>query len=76
MSPCPHGYWGTDRSSDVAVLKVTPSPANAPALALGSTSPLVVGDSLAVIGNPFGYNRSLSTGVVSALDRTIQASNG
>jgi putative serine protease PepD len=36
----------------------------------------VVGDTLAVIGNPFGYNRSLSTGVVSALDRTIQAPNG
>jgi putative serine protease PepD len=67
---------GHDRSSDVAVLKVDPSPANAPALTLGSTSSLVVGDSLAIIGNPFGYNRSLSTGVVSALDRTIQAPNG
>jgi putative serine protease PepD len=67
---------GQDRSTDVAVLEVKPSPANLPALPLGSTSPLVVGDTLAVIGNPFGYNRSLSTGVVSALDRTIQAPNG
>ena len=72
----PAQVLGTDRSSDVAVLKVTPSPASAPALTLGSTSSLVVGDSLAVIGNPFGFNRSLSTGVVSALDRTIQAPNG
>jgi putative serine protease PepD len=67
---------GQDRSTDVAVLKVKPSPANLPPLPLGSTSSLVVGDTLAVIGNPFGYNRSLSTGVVSALDRTIQAPNG
>ena len=72
----PAHILGTDRSSDVAVLHVDPSPANAPALTLGSTSQLVVGDSLAVIGNPFGFNRSLSTGVVSALDRTIQAPNG
>ena len=67
---------GQDRSTDVAVLKVKPSPANLPPLPLGSTSSLVVGDTLAVIGNPFGYNRSLSTGVVSALDHTIQAPNG
>lgn len=67
---------GHDRSNDVAVLKVDPSPASAPALTLGSTSMLVVGDSLAIIGNPFGFNRSLSTGLVSALDRTIQAPNG
>lgn len=72
----PARVLGHDRSDDVAVLKVNPSPANAPALALGSTGQLVVGDSLAIIGNPFGYNRSLSTGVVSALDRTIQAPNG
>lgn len=67
---------GQDESTDVAVLKVNPSPANVPALTLGSTSSLVVGDTLAVVGNPFGYNRSLSTGVVSALDRTIEAPNG
>jgi putative serine protease PepD len=72
----PARVLGTDRSDDVAVIAVSPSPANAPALTLGSTSSLVVGDSLAVIGNPFGYNRSLSTGVVSALDRTIEAPNG
>jgi putative serine protease PepD len=35
-----------------------------------------VGDGVAVIGDPFGYDRSLSTGVVSGLDRTIQAPNG
>ena len=72
----PADVLGQDGSTDVAVLKVNPSAGRLPALALGTTTPLMVGDTLAVIGNPFGYNRSLSTGVVSALDRTIQAPNG
>jgi putative serine protease PepD len=67
---------GTDTSNDVSVLHVNPSGLTLHPLALGSNASLVVGDPLAVIGNPFGYNRSLSTGVVSALDRTIQAPNG
>ena len=45
-------------------------------LALGSSKALSVGDALAVIGDPFQYSRSLSTGVVSGLDRTIGATNG
>jgi putative serine protease PepD len=72
----PAQVLGQDASTDVAVLKVTPSPSNAPALALGSTSSLTVGDTLAVVGNPFGFNHSMSTGVVSAIDRTIQSPNG
>ncbi len=67
---------GTDTSDDVAVLHVKPVGLTLHPLALGSTASLAVGNSLAVIGNPFGYNRSLSTGVVSGLDRTIQAPNG
>jgi putative serine protease PepD len=67
---------GTDTSNDASVLHVTPSGLTLHPLALGSTSSLVVGDPLAVVGDPFGYNRSLSTGVVSALDRTIQAPDG
>jgi putative serine protease PepD len=67
---------GTDTSNDVSVLRVSPSGLTLHPLALGATGSLAVGDPLAVIGNPFGYNRSLSTGVVSALDRTIQAPNG
>jgi len=67
---------GTDTSNDVSVLHVNPAGLTLRPLPLGSIHSLVVGDPLAVIGNPFGYNRSLSTGVVSALDRTIQAPNG
>jgi putative serine protease PepD len=67
---------GTDASNDASVLHVNPAGLTLHPLALGSTASLVVGDPLAVIGNPFGYNRSLSTGVVSGRDRTIQAPNG
>jgi putative serine protease PepD len=67
---------GADTSTDVAVLKINPSGLTLHPLPLGSSQSLSVGDPLAVIGSPFGYNRSLSTGVVSALDRTIQAPSG
>ncbi|HUA48771.1 MAG TPA: trypsin-like peptidase domain-containing protein [Solirubrobacteraceae bacterium] len=67
---------GEDEAADVAVLHVDPTGIALHPLALGSLSGLAVGDSLAVIGDPLGFDRSLSTGVVSALDRTIQAPNG
>jgi S1-C subfamily serine protease len=67
---------GVDRSTDVAVLKIDPSGLALRPLALGSSQLLSVGNPIAIIGDPFEYNRSLSTGVVSALDRTIPAPNG
>jgi S1-C subfamily serine protease len=67
---------GLDRSTDVAVLNVSPAGLDLHPLPLGSARSLSVGDPVAVIGDPFGYNRSLSTGVVSALDRTIATPNG
>jgi putative serine protease PepD len=67
---------GKDDATDVAVIKVDPSGLNLHVLALGSSAALGVGDPLAVIGDPFGYERSISTGIVSGLDRTIQAPNG
>jgi S1-C subfamily serine protease len=67
---------GVDRSTDVAVLKVDPAGLTLHPLPLGSSQALAVGDRLAVVGDPFQYDRSLSTGVVSALDRTIPAPNG
>jgi putative serine protease PepD len=67
---------GTDTSNDASVLHVNPSGLTLHPLVLGSIQSLAVGDPLATIGNPFGYSRSLSTGVVSGLDRTIQAPNG
>jgi putative serine protease PepD len=65
-----------DDATDVAVLKIDPSGLTLHPLTLGSSAALHVGDGLAAIGDPFGYERSISTGVVSGLDRTISAPNG
>src|SRR4051812_1129089 len=67
---------GKDDATDVAVIKVDPAGLDLHVLELGSSAALGVGDPLAVIGDPFGYERSISTGIVSGLDRTIQAPNG
>jgi S1-C subfamily serine protease len=67
---------GKDDATDVAVLKVNPSGLTLHPLKLGSSSALKVGDSVAAIGTPFGYAESFSTGIVSGLDRTIDAPNG
>ena len=67
---------GKDDATDVAVLKVDASGLTLHPLTLGSSSALKVGDAVAAIGSPFGYQESFSTGVVSGLDRTIQAPNG
>ena len=67
---------GTDNATDVAVLSVDPSGLTLHPLALGSSASLAIGDQVAAIGDPFTYERSLSTGVVSGLDRTISAPNG
>jgi putative serine protease PepD len=67
---------GKDDATDVAVLKVDPSGLTLHPLKLGSSAALGVGDSVVAIGSPFGYQESVSTGIVSGLDRTIQAPNG
>jgi putative serine protease PepD len=67
---------GQDNATDVAVLKVDPSGLTLHPLALGSSANLDVGDAVAAIGDPFTYDRSISTGIVSGLDRTISAPNG
>jgi putative serine protease PepD len=67
---------GTDNATDVAVLSVDPSGLTLHPLTLGSSASLNVGDPVAAIGDPFTYQRSMSTGIVSGLDRTISAPNG
>ena len=64
---------GVDLSSDVALLKVNPSGLNLTPLQLGSSSPLEVGQPVAAIGSPFGEQQSLSTGVISAVNRDIDS---
>jgi S1-C subfamily serine protease len=66
---------GKDPATDIAVLKVNaPSRALKP-LTLGSSSAVHVGDQVIAIGNPLGYDRSVSSGIVSALQRSITAPN-
>jgi putative serine protease PepD len=67
---------GEDNATDVAVLSVDASGLTLHALTLGSSASLAVGDPVAAIGDPFAYQRSMSTGIVSGLDRTISAPNG
>ena len=69
---------GVDTSTDVAVLKVNPDDVKGGVtpLPLGDSSKLEVGDPVIAIGNPFGYSRTVTAGIVSGLQRQIQAPNG
>jgi S1-C subfamily serine protease len=67
---------GKDVSSDIALLKVDPDGLDLHPLSLGSSKALKVGDPVLAIGNPYGLDRTLTTGVVSAKQREIQAPNG
>ncbi len=67
---------GRDTSSDLALLKIDPDGLALRPLELGSAKDTQVGDPVIAIGNPFGLDRTLTTGVVSALQRQITAPNG
>ncbi len=67
---------GKDPSTDLALLQVDAPSDQLHPLALGDSSQLQVGDSLVAIGNPFGLDRTVTTGIVSALQREIKAPNG
>ena len=67
---------GADRSTDVALLEVDPKGLDLQPLRLGTASAAQVGDPVVAIGNPFGLDRTLTTGVVSALQRQISGLNG
>ena len=62
---------GSDRNTDLAVLKVDPRGLNLRPASFGDIDELRVGDRLLVIGNPFGNANTLTTGIVSALGRLI-----
>jgi S1-C subfamily serine protease len=67
---------GVDGDSDVAVLRVDPDEAPIEPLTLGDSSKVVVGESVVAIGNPLGYDFSITAGIVSAVERSIQAPTG
>ncbi len=67
---------GRDESTDLAVLRVSEVPGHATPLPLGRSAGLAVGDPVVAIGNPFGLERTATTGIVSAVKRTIEAPDG
>jgi S1-C subfamily serine protease len=67
---------GIDADTDVAVLKVDPDDAKLQPLPLGDSKTADVGDPVVAIGNPFGLQRTVTTGIVSALQREIRAPSG
>ncbi len=66
---------GSDPSTDIAVLQVQAHSRALTPLSWGNSDALQVGDSVVAIGNPFGYTRSVTQGIVSALDRPLTAPN-
>ncbi len=67
---------GKDESTDLALLEIEPGKTKLRPLALGDSASVEVGDPTVAIGNPFGFDRTLTTGVVSALQRRITAPDG
>jgi S1-C subfamily serine protease len=67
---------GSDPSSDLAVLKVAASSRAFTPLPLGDSDDMEVGDPVVAIGNPFGLDRTVTAGIVSAIQRAITAPNG
>ncbi|MEP7147830.1 MAG: trypsin-like peptidase domain-containing protein [Acidobacteriota bacterium] len=66
---------GGDPDTDLAVIKIDPSPTGLTVVPLGNSDSLVVGQKVLAIGNPFGLDRTLTTGVISGLQRPIRARN-
>jgi len=66
---------GVDPSTDVAVLRVEVKSRALKSLPLGNSESVRVGDQVIAIGNPFGLDRSVTSGIVSAVQRRIEAPN-
>jgi putative serine protease PepD len=66
---------GTDPSTDLAVLKVSAPSSKLHPLSLGDSNKLQVGDGVVAIGSPFGLDETVTTGIVSALNRDISSTN-
>ena len=67
---------GVDPSTDLAVLKVDASARALTPLPIGDSEHVAVGDPVVAIGNPFGLERTVTSGIVSALQRRVTAPNG
>jgi S1-C subfamily serine protease len=73
-----HSTWpaalvGAEPDKDLAVLKIQAPVERLPAIAIGTSSDLEVGQKVFAIGNPFGFDQTLTTGVISGLGREIES---
>ncbi len=71
----PATFVGGDPDTDLAVIKIEPPKEGLTVIALGDSEKLNVGQKVLAIGNPFGLDRTLTTGVISGLQRPIRARN-
>jgi S1-C subfamily serine protease len=67
---------GTDPNADIALLQIDPAGLSLRPLTLGSSASLAVGAPVAALGSPFGQAGSMSVGVISATNRSIESLNG
>lgn len=67
---------GRDQENDLAIIKVDPEDKQLTTIPFGNSSDLRVGQKVLAIGNPYGYDRTLTVGIVSGLGRPVKTSNG
>ncbi len=67
---------GSDSDNDLAVLRVRRPQGALPALKMGSSADLMIGETIVAIGNPFGLSNTVTAGVVSAKGRSVKGENG
>ena len=66
---------GTDPESDLAVLKIE-TETELPSITMGRSDDLMIGETVIAIGNPFGLSHTVTTGVISALNRSVRTQSG
>ena len=67
---------GRDQENDLAIIKFNPDDKQLTTIPFGTSSDLRVGQKVLAIGNPYGYDRTLTVGIVSGLGRPVKTSNG
>lgn len=67
---------GAFRNKDLVVLKINANPSDLQPVLLGSSADVRVGQQCLAIGNPFGFDHTLTTGAISGLNRIIQSQVG
>ena len=75
-SAYPAKIVGQDASTDVAVLLIKAPAEKLIPVSFGDSSRVLVGQKIMALGNPFGLERTLTTGIISSLDRSLKAKNG